>query len=137
MTTFNSPLFLGPQDTGSPVTDPRLTMGGWKIVEVSAGGKTVTRNVPPNSSLVLLQAVVSGVPASVTQGITVRVGTTAAPTAYGVINGVTNGWFMGSINAGNFGAVGVDVVFDVTASVSAADFNAGQIQIRAQFVPVS
>lgn len=132
MTVFKQPLGIG-QETGAPTTDTRLSVGGVKTVDVSAGGKSATRTIPANSTFVDVNCIVSAVPTSVTQGLTVRIGTSASPTAYGVINNVVNGFNRGTINA--FGPISGTVVFDVTASVSAADFNAGIIRVRPLFAP--
>jgi hypothetical protein len=131
MTTFTQPVYIG-QNTGAPSTDTRGFVQVIKeVAGVSAGSRSVTApTLPDNSTVTMIQGVVTSAVAGIAAAVTLRAGTAASPTRYGSISVSAEGVYTIPLTK----YVLIDnpsaIVLEVTAQASAADLTAVKVSPR-------
>lgn len=135
MTTFTVPAYVGAQPSGSDVTDTRGYIVAAKIVDVSAGGKKRTVTVPPASHILSIDTLpISSIPASVTQGLTIKFGSSGTANKYGTVSNLSSAQTTGIVASQGASIAGGIIVVEASASVSAADWTNGSLQARILYV---
>lgn len=133
MTTFNAPLYVGKNTTGSLLTSPLgYCTVSTEVAAVSAGSRSVTVILPDNSLTHTVQVVVVSAVAGIAAGVSIRAGTAASPSLYGIVGVSAEGVYNLTMTK-QILTYPSSFVIDATAQASAADLSAFKTAIRVAY----
>lgn len=133
MTTFNGPLYVGKNTTGNLQTSPiGYVAESTDVTAVSAAVRTATVVLPDNALVHTIQVVITSAVAGIAAGVSIRAGTAASPSLYGIV-GVSAEGIYNLVLTKQILTMPTTFVIDATAQASAADLTAFKASPRVSY----